>query len=668
LHLRVEGRDWTIARGGGATLRGSLSSPPSVYGLLTELELRARPGLRVTVEPIPQDTRPSDRQTGLRIAAALLLAAAIAILVWPPRRLGGRPWRLGRPTAPDVFVLATVLVWWLVAPLQDDDGWVIARESNSLVSGGFSNYFKDWGADLPLATWVEWLQHFVVAHTRSLALARLPSVCALLLVWVVCRWCLKEALGSSPRRAPLAWWSGAIAFAVGAVAFGMTLRAEPLIALLSVGVLACCLRYARSPSVEAVALAAVAVSFAVTSYPSGLIAAAPLVLCIPRMIRDARRRIGLTPLRLASLAFVAAGTTLLIVFLDADLSTRRENARLLEESGSHAASLGQELDRYLHLSDSGASPARRTFVVLLLLAVIALLARLRRRTRLEDVLPTGSIALGLLFLTLTPSKWIWHFGGFIGFCAVAVGLETHYLRTAAPPPRARLAHSAILVLFLVGAASQAHSWEPLDVGRLHWSHLPALFVAAVLLALLGTLVAARRGATWRFELVFLPVALLAVLSLTVSLFVIDAAATSGWTTARQTVGSLVGEDACGLASDLEITPEVEGTAAQPWIALDSVLRRQDALALVTPVYFGTMPCATLPPLQYGILTAPTVLVGARYGIDLLDPSSPARGVADMLDLQAARVRSSVPRVPIPVYLVHTDPRDAIAPARVEPAP
>ena len=98
----------------------------------------------------------------------------------------------------DGVVVSVVGAWWLLAPLEGDDGWVRARELNSLVSGGFSNYYEYYGTNLPLATWFEWLQHFLVAHTTSLALMRLPMVLLVLATWVVCRFVLTRLLGREP--------------------------------------------------------------------------------------------------------------------------------------------------------------------------------------------------------------------------------------------------------------------------------------------------------------------------------------------------------------------------------------------------------------------------------------------------------------------------------------
>jgi hypothetical protein len=550
--IRFAGGAWAVDGPGEARLRGTVESPPRVYGLLTELDLKAEPPLRVAVEPIPQDSRPSARQTALRIFAALLLAGALLAVVAP--RFAWRPprARVAGPAPQDGLVATTLVVWWLLAPLQADDGWVRARQLNSVASGGLSNYYRDWGANLPLGTWLEWLQHFLLAHTSALAYERLPALVALMLTWLACRWCLVRLLGTRPARRDIAWWSSALAFAVGAVAFGMTLRPEPLIALLAVGALACAIAFVKAPSLSPLTLALLLGVLAITIYPSGIVAAAPLMLCIPTAIRSARWRAGIPPLRLAALLPIGAASTILLVFLDADKTTWDESRTLGRASGSHGKGILDEVERYRHLADDGASPLRRLFVALLLLLGLAFLVGWLRRRPVARSLPSASVALALVLLVLTPSKWLWHFGGLVGLCAVAVGFEVHRLSNAQMSRFDRVLLLVPLVGASVWSATTAYSWGPLDVGSIDWNRVPAFFLAAVLLALGAAHIAGRVGLVRTATYAVLPAVLLCLLVVTLLAFTVDAAATNGWTTARQTVSSLVGRDGCGVATDVDV--------------------------------------------------------------------------------------------------------------------
>jgi hypothetical protein len=548
--IRTSGNRYVISAHGRRLATGSLPKAPTVFGFLTELDLRARPGLDVEIRPAAEDTSPTGRQTALRILAALLVGAAVALLVTPTFARRRPTIRRPRPTAQDGLVGSSLLVWWFLAPIQDDDGWVRARQVNSLVSGGFSNYYESWGANLPLDAWYEWLQHWVVANSTSLALQRLPSVVLLLAAWLVCRRCLVGLLGARPDRRSVPWWCAAAAFVVGASAFGFTLRPEPGIALLASLSLLCCLRFARSPSVAPLLFAVLAAGMATTVHPAGLVVAAPILLCIPQAIRATRAKQGFSATSLVAVVAVGVAWGLLLSYLDFDTRSRADDVALVSGAG-HNYGIPGEYNRYLWLSEFGASPLRRETVVMLLLCVLALFAVVpwRRRTLVER-LPAASIGLSLVLLTITPSKWIWHFGTLIGFATVAVGFEASMLGTARITARARWAVAFLFVLTGAWAAGGGQRWGPFDTMRVDWSNvrLGALVIGVSTIAVLVV----RLGRMARPEIVALPVVLLTLFVATTTAFATDAAIADGWTASRQSLRSLIRSDRCGLASDLAV--------------------------------------------------------------------------------------------------------------------
>ena len=545
---------------------GTLASPARVFGLITQLDLRAHPALGVTIRPIAQDTRASTAQTALRMLAALLLVAATVLVLSAGPRRRAPTFRRVRVTPQD-FVVAFVLgAWWLLAPLHYDDGWVRARQTNSLASGGFSNYYEHWGSNLPLDMWLEWLQRFVVAHTSALAVDRIPSMLLLAATWWMCRASLTRTLGRNPSGREPAWWAAALTFCVGCMAFGVTLRPEPMVAVLATAVLASCLAYLAKPAIDLLLLALVLCGLAVTVHPAGAVAAAPLILCLPQIVRDARARISISVLPLLAALLIGGAWTLLLAFLDADTQSRETDAELIRSTGGHSDGILQELQRYGRLGENGASPVRRLFVGLLLLAAVTGIAALLRRRRLATCLPSASVALSLLLLPITPSKWIWHFGALIGVGAVALGVETYRLGDARSSQRARTLFAAAAVGIALAAGVEAYHSGPLDTGQLDWSVIPAWYVLAVLAGGAGVLVAGRRRLLRRPTLVVLPVILASTIGMTMLLFAADTAATSGWTAARQATSSLVGRDACGVASDLVVSAPSGVRLAAPEVA------------------------------------------------------------------------------------------------------
>jgi hypothetical protein len=82
---------------------------------------------------------------------------------------------------------------------------------------------------------------------------------------------------------------------------------------------------------------------------------------------------------------------------------------------------------------------------------------------------------------------------------------------------------------------------------------PGWYVLAGLIAFVGAVVAGRLGVVQRSAVVVLPAILVSMMTVTIVTFLADTAATAGWTTSRQAAGSLVGKDACGVASDLVVS-------------------------------------------------------------------------------------------------------------------
>jgi hypothetical protein len=565
LGIHLDETSWTVSPVGAPSRSGSLSTPPGVAGLITELDLRARPGLTVSVLPIPLDTHASSRQTALRILAGILVAAAAALILVAGRRRT-REVRFGGVAPQDVVVAVVLAAWWLLAPLQDDDGWVRARQTNSLASGGFSNYYEHWGANLPLATWLEWMQHFLVAHSSSLAFHRLPSVLLMAGTWIVCRVALARRPARTPRRRDPALWAAAATFAAGSVAFGNTLRPEPVIALLAAVILVACLAYLARPAVDLLLLAVLLVGLATTVHPSGVVAGAPLVICLPQIARDVRKR-TIAASQLLAVFVIGVAWTLLLAFLDADTESRATSVDLIRAAGGHSDGVFQEVQRYGRLGEPGASPLRRMFVgVLLLLAVASVVSLVKRGRPLADRLPAASVALSLVFLSVTPSKWIWHFGAFVGVAAVAAGFETDRLSEARVSGRLRAAAGAAVLVVAVAAGVEANHWGPLDVGRLDWSITPGFYVLASVVTFAGVVVGGRLGAVPTSAVVVLPALLATMVVVTIVTFLADTATTHGWTAARQAAGSLVGRDRCGVASDLVAATPTGPPARQPAVS------------------------------------------------------------------------------------------------------
>jgi len=575
--LRLAGKRWTLEGGPDeAAISGELERLPVVSGLFSALELRQGTPPSIKLTTVPHATRPTAVQTLAWTLAAVCVAAALLLVALERRP---RPWSLtasvvraaaahARPA--DAVVAFALLAWLLLSPVALDDGWVIARERMFATSEGFSYYYTDFGANLPNDYWLEWAQHWLAGS--SLLVVRLPALLCLAAAWVLCRWILARALASSVGDGPLALWALTSGFLVGALAWGMTVRPEPVTAVLVTAVLACAFRFLEQPSAAPLAAIAVLMPFALSGHHAAVVALAPLVLASPALLRWARSNVS------AAAAIVAASVALLAVllFVGADLEQRRTEAVRVSPSGDSGHPWADEVSRYALLSDM--PPLRRAAVALIALVLLAFVVRRDRERRPLLDLPATSLAVGLVLLIATPSKLPWHFGALLGIAAVAVAAETARFRDEA----SRSSHWQLKPIVAIGAAvlaigwswSAGRSWGVAELQTLDWtlgfekSYSLAALAAVLPVVLLGgaALVSLARGhrerlgcLPWRVASWTAAVLAVPLIVFTAGVLGADALKTDSWTLARQNLGTLTGNVGCGIADDIVVA--VPGTAS-----------------------------------------------------------------------------------------------------------
>ena len=303
----------------------------------------------------------------------------------------------------------------------------------------------------------------------------------------------------------------------------------------------------------------------------------------------------------------------MLLSIDADLGIRLADARAVRSTEFANEPWWREYIRYVDWNDAGGQTAiRRLSVGLLLLAVFAWLTHRRGVVTGVLSLPAASVAGALVLLAFVPSKWQWHFGAVSALAAVAVAAEAaRILREHNSVPRWS-AFRATLVLGFVGLMAiwswaappgwlsrfdlQQGSWSTAFNG---YSLLAIAAISAIAMALSLRTGLGRGGLEASVGWV-VAIVTLAVVGLTSAMLVRDAAATA-WSPARQNLEALAGRRGCGLASQLprEI-PSLDLLADRktpvfldPWVAL----------------YF---PCATIPRLEYGLITVPRLIVFRPY--------------------------------------------------------
>ncbi len=308
--------------------------------------MRSEPRPSITVTTRTHDARATTIQklAWSASAGAALLALLIVLLDGRGRGRprGSRSGSAVVPGAVDAFVAGSLIVWWLVGPAHFDDGWTVARERAYATSGGFSNYFEPYGANLPLGYWHDWVLRWITASTDELVLQRVPTVACLAGTWLLIRYAYALIVPTTRGHSASLWTLG-VAFVLMAMAWGMSLRQEPAVALLLAAVIVCTARFIKTGSHASLVVAAALVPLALTVHPAGAVVMAPLVAVAPSLLRWCRA----FPATAVTLVAASGALTLTLAFLDSDVEQRALDANAIN-AGLVTGSVGwrAELVRY----------------------------------------------------------------------------------------------------------------------------------------------------------------------------------------------------------------------------------------------------------------------------------------------------------------------------------
>ncbi|MDQ5854743.1 MAG: arabinosyltransferase, partial [Actinomycetota bacterium] len=302
---------------------------------------------------------------------------------------------------------------------------------------------------------------------------------------------------------PLVPWAVAVAHLLWWLPYGITLRPEPLIVLGTSLVLVLAELARRRRSVGVLAAATAVAAFTITASPTGLVAVAPLVLCLPWLWQWWRASNLAGRVATVLLAGAAASIVVPIGFADATLGD------VLESIAVHRWYYRQNAwyDEYLHYAnllvpDERGAWGKRLPVLLTLAVLLAVAIRTgaigagrRGGTGDRSGRLLGEIAaitaFALVAMALTPTKWVNHFGA---IAAPATVLIAAALIRSPLPRRVGAAAVAIGTAGLVTATSVGFAgpnlWRPLaDWGQPFGDHtlIATPYVQSLLTPSLGPL-------------------------------------------------------------------------------------------------------------------------------------------------------------------------------------
>lgn len=406
------------------------------------------PGISVQLDTQVAQIHTPPWRWALTIAALALAIGSILLLVgWPktPSRAapGGaidseptRRWSISDTVAAALLGIATIIV-----PPNFDDGWVLATVRQFDELGFFSNYYTMDASAQPQGFWWTWLEHLWLGDPGTAAFAlRIP--CALLLLWSW--WFLRRrVLDQIVPRSQSARAGACAVYLAASFAFLITLRPEPLIALLLCVQLALVVRYSQRRDPWVIGAMGINGAIALAAHQAGW----TVILCAAGALpgfwkwalhHQKRAVVG----ALAIIAASSAATFIALVMLGTNWTLWRRSIDAFTADPAYG-SLFNESQRVNSLFDSLQTGAGRIFVVgVILLSILAFLTRRDRAIQPSATAGWAAVASasGLL---LTSSKVPNHLGVLAPAAAVLTAITVAELRDSDHYARVRMAILAV---------------------------------------------------------------------------------------------------------------------------------------------------------------------------------------------------------------------------------
>jgi arabinosyltransferase A len=435
---------WSVEQDGVA-VSGGMVSPPVVTGISTDLDPNALETgfVRLDLTTVTHGPSTSELRSALRLASVALTLAAVALLL---RSQGTRLKGIKRALEPvgrgkeklsldHLLVGATLVAWWLVGPVQFDDGWVLGTVTNFAADGVFTSFYGTFNSPLPLGYLHDLLLNGLSTVSSSLLWLRVPSLMAGGLAWVFVRSAF--AAIPSPTIQPSRWGhpGAAAMFLLSWTSWNGTLRPEPLVALMVALSMWASLRFTQSREVNLVLLVAAASALAISIHPAGIVSLAPLVVAVPVLVDELQQRRLETAFHLGAVTMIAGGLLVLALGSVGDHDFWAASANTFRVADSHSATWLDETVRYESLfGDDHSSAPRRLSVLLPLASSVMFFLRRRRHSDPQEYAHVGVFLVATALLALTPSKWFWHFGTLAPLAALCVGVEASSWNKQQPKP------------------------------------------------------------------------------------------------------------------------------------------------------------------------------------------------------------------------------------------
>ena len=569
---------------------------PQVVGIYTDLTAPVD-GLNVRADI---DSRYSSSPTTFKLLAMIVGALAVIASLFALHRLDSMDGRRHRRFLPsrwksitgvDAVVVGVLVLWHFIGANTSDDGYLLNMARVSENAGYMANYFRWFGVpEAPFGMpYYDMLAALAKVSTASIWM-RLPATIAALLCWLVISREVIPRLGRAVLTNRVALWTAGFVFLAFWLPYDNGLRPEPIIALGALLTWCSIERAIATGRLLPAAIGTLIAAFSLAAGPTGLIAVAallaglrPLVMIVVKRARQVGPLAVLAPL-------IASGLAVLIaIFADQTLSTVLEATRVRSAIGPNVPWFEERVrwDALMTISPDGSLARRFGMFAMLLCIVVCIAVMLRKNGRIPGTATGPSrrilgIILGALALMMfTPTKWTHHFGVYAGLAASLAALAAVAVTAATVrSPRNRTLFTAAVLFLTAVAFTSSNGWWYVSSYGIPWFDKPPSIAgkgfSTILLGLtvLTLLYAAyqhvrlpyrRKEPTTRRR--FAPSALTivagGVVAFEVLSFVKGAVAQyPAYSIARSNFSALAG-NSCGLAGDVQVETDVNGSVLQP---------------------------------------------------------------------------------------------------------
>jgi arabinosyltransferase B len=595
-----------LTNAAGDPVRGTLGGDlrPQVVGVFSDLEGGVPQGLSFSIDI---DSRYSSTPTIVKIVAMIAALLFTLIALGALGKLDGTdgrghrrffPTHWLRPTPVDIVIIGILVVWHFIGANTSDDGYLLNMARVAEHAGYMANYFRWFGVpEAPFGWYYDVLEAFAKVSTAS-PWMRLPALLCAILCWLVISREVAPRLGRAVRSNQIALWTGGFVFLAFWLPYDNGLRSEPIVALGALLTWCSVERSIATGRLLPAAMAALIGAFTLAAAPTGLMCVAALlagVRPITRIVVRRHREVGTLPL-LAPIA--AAGLLVLtVVYNDQTFAGIQEANRVRQVIGPNLEWYKDFLRYYyLFVETADGSLARRFAFLVMLLCLFTTLFILLRRKRIPGV-ATGpawrlmGVVFGtIFFMMFNPTKWTHHFGAYAGIAgslaaltAVAVGA------TALRSRRNRTMFTAGLMFVLALSFSGWNAYWYVSAYGVPWFdkrvQLAGQESNTVFLALFGLALAlvgwhylregyakpqAKANSARGRQIRRFAAAPLTLVAGTMVLFEVLSLAKGavsqypGYSIARSNYDAIRG-DACGLANDVLVEPDVNSGKLEPII-------------------------------------------------------------------------------------------------------